>query len=229
MSAEPDARVVAHAFQELGPAAGIFLGEPGAGRVARHVLDLGRGAARLVVARLAFGARQELLAADGAAARRRDDQALRHVGVADAEVERDAAAHGQAADVGAGDTQVLHQPAEILDEQLDGVRGGIGGNARRRKSAVVPGNDAIAPRKVADLGLPRAIVSAVLVAPDQRIALARLLVVEIDASPCGSNACSRHGLSLRAALWARRLAELNAVLSPRVSPGKPVVRCNGCV
>jgi hypothetical protein len=76
---------------------------------------------------------------------------------------------------------VAQQTEEILDEDVLGIRARLRRDARRRVAAVIVGDDAIPAREVAHLGLPGAMIAAELVAPHERSARARLLVVQVDA------------------------------------------------
>src|SRR4030095_7268852 len=125
-----------------------------------------------------LGVLQERLAIGRPAAGAGDDQARRQLWIADAEGERDAAAHRETADVRARDAEVLHQAAEVVHEDLDGVCGLLR-DLGRRIAAVVPRHHAVAPREVPDLRLPGAEVCAALVAPAERKAPTRLLAVGV--------------------------------------------------
>ena len=60
---------------------------------------------------------------------------------------------------------------------------------RAAEAAAVPSDDAIAPREITHLRLPRAIVAAELVARDEREAAAGLFMLERDAvDACGGHA-----------------------------------------
>src|SRR6267378_2656111 len=63
---------------------------------------------------------------------------------------------------------------EILDEGEVVVGRAVGGHARRGVAAVVVGDHAVAPREVAHLRLPRAVIARELVAPDEGKATGRL-------------------------------------------------------
>src|SRR3989441_1055397 len=121
------------------------------------------------------------LARHAAVARARDDQRKRALRVAQAEVERRVAAHRKAAHMGLRDLQGVQETANVVRGLVLRVGLRILRHVRRRVATRVEGDRAIAAREEAPLEVPAPVVAGELVDEDERQALARFLVVEIDA------------------------------------------------
>ena len=118
-------------------------------------------------------------AAPIAAPRHRERQ--RAIRIAEPEVERGVAAHGEPADVGLRDLQVIQESPDVFHGLLLGEGRGIVGNVRRRVSARVERDRAVAPAEEVDLGAPAEGLAGELVDEDERRPLADHLVEQIDA------------------------------------------------
>src|SRR5207244_220491 len=119
----------------------------------------------------------------------------------------------------ARDAELTQEMVEILDEGEVVVGRAVGGHARRGVAAVVVGDHAVAPREVAHLRLPRAVIARELVAPDERKPTAGLLVVQVDSV----HSCDRHGLLRTRGPGAVSRARIRArVPADRIAPGSLV-------
>ena len=207
--------VLARLAHELGEAARV-LGLEGRPRgQALEAPEPARHALALEAVRGGRLALQELLAVHAARPGAHHDEAPHQLGVRDGEVARHVGSHGAAPQVHRAQAEVAQQSEEILDEDVLGVRDRIHRNARRRVAAVIVGDDAIPAREVAHLGLPGAMIAAELVAPDQRNARARLLVVQLDAAQPGDG--HRRAQS-RAPTTSRRCSALMISSTRRARP-----------
>src|SRR5262249_10512345 len=121
-------------------------------------------------------ARAQLCGRAGADARR--DERARALGMAQAEMQGRERAHAQAHDMRALDLEVIEDGGDIVGLLLLAIDVGIVGYVRGRIAARVVGNAAIAPREEAQLRLPAAEIAREFMDEDQRITVARLLVIE---------------------------------------------------
>src|SRR5437870_4723651 len=76
---------------------------------------------------------------------------------------------------------MLDQRAQVFDQMVLRVLCRTLGNARGWKSAVAEGNTAICAAEGAHLRVPPSVIRREFVAEDHRVAIARVLVVNLDA------------------------------------------------
>src|SRR5438105_636532 len=84
--------------------------------------------------------------------------------------------------------QVLHEGAQIFDQDVLRVHLWIARNVRRRKAALTVRDAAVQSVECADLRFPRPVIAGELVAEDDRHATAGVLVIELDTV----DFCARH-------------------------------------
>ena len=177
-------RAVGELLLELRPAARVLgavlhAGRPGAielghGRHALALDALGEGLAIL----LEPGLLSRVAAA--AAAAGRDGERQRLAGMADGELEAGRGAHRQADQVRLGKAQRRHHRSGVVGRARLRIGRDVVRHVRRRPAPRGVGDAAVAAREVADLRFPAQVMAAELVEEQDRIALARLLVIELN-------------------------------------------------
>ena len=131
----------------------------------------------------------------GAGARADDHDAATQLGVAQSEVQHDAAAHREADEVRLADLEVRHQSMQVGNQQVLRVGLHVGRNRGWWEAALTVRNAAVQAVEGADLGLPGAIVARELVAEDHRESAPRVLVIQLHSvhrGPRHSSHLTRH-------------------------------------
>src|SRR5688572_16161824 len=168
---------------ELAPTARILVLELHARRAERIALCHLGHALLLDLLRGGVGLGAELLALGGlrAIAATAHDEGKRPLCVGDAEMQRGETAHGEAADMGLVDAQVVEDRTDVVARQRLRVFFRILRHVRWRIAARVERDAAVITREEPHLRLPAAIVTGVLVDEEERLAAARFLEIELHA------------------------------------------------
>src|SRR5688572_20714972 len=124
------------------------------------------------------------------------------------EVQRNAAAHREAAEHRPRDAELVHELAQVLDRVLLRVRGGVLGNRRRRIAPVVVDEQAELVAQHVDLSVPALAAAGELVGQHEPVALPVDLVVQLDAVDARRAAHARSWLHRSSAVSAYSFAPM---------------------